>query len=155
MGWAGGRLIEEIDLLGSRSLPRDEFFAERVPPRGRAPDTADVARALRPRIAGVWREHGSNAPTLAGSEGGSHLQLSGRTMLSAIADDLEQILDDTGWREPVAVAGSSFGGVIAALDALALAARPPAAKVVDLRGLPHQPHLRDPERIARLILELS
>jgi pimeloyl-ACP methyl ester carboxylesterase len=30
----------------------------------------------------------------------------------------------------------------------------PAAKVVDLPGLPHQPHLRDPERIAHLILEL-
>src|SRR3954470_9855242 len=28
MGWTVGRLVEEIDLLGSRGLPREEFFAD-------------------------------------------------------------------------------------------------------------------------------
>jgi pimeloyl-ACP methyl ester carboxylesterase len=31
----------------------------------------------------------------------------------------------------------------------------PAASVVDLPGFPHQPHLRDPERVARLILDCT
>jgi hypothetical protein len=31
MGWTVERLIEEIDLLGSRGLSRDEFFAELSP----------------------------------------------------------------------------------------------------------------------------
>ena len=31
MGWTVERLIEEIDLLGSRGLPREEFFAELSP----------------------------------------------------------------------------------------------------------------------------
>ncbi len=31
MGWSPGRLVEEIDLLGSRGLPREEFFAELSP----------------------------------------------------------------------------------------------------------------------------
>src|SRR6478609_6118909 len=31
MAWSPGRLLEEIDLLGSRALPREEFFAELSP----------------------------------------------------------------------------------------------------------------------------
>jgi hypothetical protein len=31
MGWTVERLIEEIDRLGSRGLPREEFFAELSP----------------------------------------------------------------------------------------------------------------------------
>jgi len=31
MGWSPERLVEEIDLLGSRGLPREEFFAELSP----------------------------------------------------------------------------------------------------------------------------
>jgi pimeloyl-ACP methyl ester carboxylesterase len=79
-------------------------------------------------IATLAREREVLAPTLAGSEAGSRLQLVGRSLLGAITDDLERILDDAGWREPVAVAGSSFGGVVG----MELMARGRASSVVAL-----------------------
>jgi pimeloyl-ACP methyl ester carboxylesterase len=69
------------------------------------------------------------APTLPGSNGGPQLDLSGgRTMLAALADHVEVALDEAGWNEPVPIAGSSFGGVVA----LELAARGRASQVVAL-----------------------
>jgi pimeloyl-ACP methyl ester carboxylesterase len=53
------------------------------------------------------------APTLAGSRGGAPLDVRGRTMLQALADDAERILDEAGWDGPVPVVGSSFGGIVA------------------------------------------
>ncbi|HEX4437239.1 MAG TPA: helix-turn-helix transcriptional regulator [Solirubrobacteraceae bacterium] len=38
MGWTVARLIEEIDVLGSRALPREEFFAELSPRLGNVID---------------------------------------------------------------------------------------------------------------------
>lgn len=68
------------------------------------------------------------APTLPGSLGGPPLELGDRSLLEAMADYVETLLDDAGWDEPVAIAGSSHGGVIA----LELAARGRAASVVAL-----------------------
>ena len=68
------------------------------------------------------------APTLPGSLGGPPLELGDRSMLDAMADHVESVLDDAGWDEPVAIVGSSHGGVIA----LELAARRRAASVVAL-----------------------
>src|SRR5207248_4069619 len=45
-----------------------------------------------------------------------------------MADHLEALLDESGWTEPVSIAGSSFGGVIG----LELAARGRAKNVVAL-----------------------
>lgn len=68
------------------------------------------------------------APTLPGSLGGPPLELGDRSILEAMADYVETLLDDAGWDEPVAIGGSSHGGVIA----LELAARGRAASVVAL-----------------------
>lgn len=81
------------------------------------------------------------APTLPGSRGGPPLDLvNRRTMLGALADHVEILLNDAGWNEPVPIAGSSFGGV----TALELAARGRASSVVALappwvagRGIPY------------------
>ena len=68
------------------------------------------------------------APTLAGSLGGAALDVRGRTMLGALADDAERVLDEAGWDEPVPVVGSSFGGVVA----IELANRRRASRVLAL-----------------------
>ncbi len=68
------------------------------------------------------------APTLAGSLGGARLDVRDRTMLQALADDAERILDEAGWDEPVPVVGSSFGGIVA----IELATRGRASKVLAL-----------------------
>jgi pimeloyl-ACP methyl ester carboxylesterase len=68
------------------------------------------------------------APTLPGSDGGEPLDLPTRSMLTAHADHVEEILDRTGWIEPVQMVGSSFGGVAA----LELAARGRASSVIAL-----------------------
>lgn len=68
------------------------------------------------------------APTLPGSHGGPPLELGGRSLLEAMADHVEELLDDAGWANPVRLAGSSYGGVVA----LELAARGRATSVVAL-----------------------
>jgi pimeloyl-ACP methyl ester carboxylesterase len=68
------------------------------------------------------------APTLPGSHGGPTLELGPRSLLSVMADHVEELLDEFGWKEPVAVVGSSHGGVIG----LELAARGRAASVMAL-----------------------
>jgi pimeloyl-ACP methyl ester carboxylesterase len=68
------------------------------------------------------------APTLPGSDGGPPLELGERSLLEAMADHVETLLDEAGWDGPVAVAGSSHGGVIG----LELAARGRAAVVIAL-----------------------
>jgi pimeloyl-ACP methyl ester carboxylesterase len=65
------------------------------------------------------------APTLPGSDGGPRLER-GRQMLESLADHAERLLDDAGWSEPLAIAGSSYGGVVA----LELAARGRASHVI-------------------------
>jgi pimeloyl-ACP methyl ester carboxylesterase len=66
------------------------------------------------------------APTLPGSYGGPPLSLRGRSLLQAHADYAEELLDDAGWSEPIAIVGSSHGGV----TALELAARGRASGVI-------------------------
>lgn len=68
------------------------------------------------------------APTLVGSDGAPPLDLRSRSLLEATADHAEQALDERGWAEPVAIAGSSHGAV----TALELAARGRATSVVAL-----------------------
>jgi pimeloyl-ACP methyl ester carboxylesterase len=68
------------------------------------------------------------APTLPGSLDGPPVRLRGRSLLAFMADHVEELLDEQGWTEPVSVAGSSFGGVIA----VELAARGRARNVVAL-----------------------
>jgi len=74
------------------------------------------------------QEHEVLAPTLPGSYGGPPLDLGGRSLLQVCADYVEQLLDERGWTEPVAIVGSSHGGV----TALELAARGRARCVVAL-----------------------
>lgn len=95
----------------------------------------------RSTIASLVEEREVLAPTLPGSLDGPPLNLvNGRTMLGALADHVESLLDEAGWDQPVSVAGSSFGGV----TALELAARGRASSVVALappwvsgRGIPY------------------
>lgn len=68
------------------------------------------------------------APTLPGSLGGPKLDVRARTMLAALADHAEQLLDEVGWDQPVTVVGSSFGGVVG----LELAVRGRAQQVIAL-----------------------
>jgi pimeloyl-ACP methyl ester carboxylesterase len=68
------------------------------------------------------------APTLPGSYGAPPLDLGERSLLEAMADHVEELVDDAGWAEPLAIVGSSYGGVVA----LELAARGRAATVVAL-----------------------
>jgi pimeloyl-ACP methyl ester carboxylesterase len=68
------------------------------------------------------------APTQPGSAGGPPLELTGRTMLEAHADHVEELLDELGWDDPVTVVGSSFGGVLG----IELANRGRAAQVIAL-----------------------
>lgn len=72
-------------------------------------------------------DHEVIAPTRPGSFGGTALHR-GRSFLATQADYVEKLLDDAGWSDPVAVAGSSHGGVIG----LELAARGRASTVVSL-----------------------
>jgi pimeloyl-ACP methyl ester carboxylesterase len=68
------------------------------------------------------------APTLPGGYGRPPLDLRRRSLLEEMADYVEQLLDDAGWSEAVAIAGGSHG----ALTALELHARGRAASVVAL-----------------------
>ena len=68
------------------------------------------------------------APTLPGSDGGVPLDLRNRPMLTAYADHVEELLDAVGWKEPVQIVGSSFGGV----TAMELATRGRAGNVIAL-----------------------
>jgi pimeloyl-ACP methyl ester carboxylesterase len=68
------------------------------------------------------------APTLPGSLDGPSLRLRRRSLLAAMADHVEELLDARGWRAPVSIAGSSFGGVIG----IELAARARARNVIAL-----------------------
>jgi pimeloyl-ACP methyl ester carboxylesterase len=68
------------------------------------------------------------APTLPGGYGGPPLNLHGRSLLEEMADHVEELLDEAGWHEPVAIAGSSHGAV----TGLELAARGRASCVVAL-----------------------
>jgi pimeloyl-ACP methyl ester carboxylesterase len=82
-------------------------------------------RCILPRLA---EEREVMAPTGAGSYGGPALELGQRSILEAMADHAEELLDDAGWHDPVAVVGSSHGAVIA----LELAARGRAAAAIGL-----------------------
>jgi pimeloyl-ACP methyl ester carboxylesterase len=82
-------------------------------------------RCVLPRLT-VARE--VMAPTLPGSYGGPPLDLAGRSLLEAMADYAEGLLDEAGWDDPVAVVGSSHGGVVG----LELAARRRAKSVIAL-----------------------
>jgi pimeloyl-ACP methyl ester carboxylesterase len=68
------------------------------------------------------------APTLPGSSGGPRLERLADGLLRPQADHVEGMLDAAGWREPVDIVGSSYGGVLA----LELLARGRAARVVAL-----------------------
>jgi len=64
------------------------------------------------RLIDLLREdHEVLAPTLPGSTGGPPLDVR-KTMLGEHARYVEEVLDHAGWTEPVAVVGSSFGGVL-------------------------------------------
>jgi pimeloyl-ACP methyl ester carboxylesterase len=66
------------------------------------------------------------APTLPGSLGGPPLDCRHRSAVGAMADYVEQLLDEHGFTEPLPVAGSSLGAVLS----LELAARGRASTVV-------------------------
>jgi pimeloyl-ACP methyl ester carboxylesterase len=53
------------------------------------------------------------APTLPDSRGGPPISVQRRSFPQARADDVEQLLDDVGLGDPVAIVGSSGGGVTA------------------------------------------
>jgi pimeloyl-ACP methyl ester carboxylesterase len=68
------------------------------------------------------------ALTLPGSYGGPALPLGRGSLLNLFADYVEMLLDAAGWSDPVAIVGSSYGGV----TALELAARGRASRVIAL-----------------------
>lgn len=83
---------------------------------------------FRTLITELEPHHDVLAVTLPGSDGGPLLELRGETMLTRFAEHVEGALDDAGWTEPIAIVGSSFGGV----TAIELAARGRARNVVAL-----------------------
>jgi pimeloyl-ACP methyl ester carboxylesterase len=86
-------------------------------------------REWRGPFQSLSRTHEVFAPTLPGSLGGPPLLFTpGQSVLGSMTDQVERWLDEFGWHEPVAVAGSSLGGVIA----LELAARGRAERVAAL-----------------------
>ena len=72
-------------------------------------------------------DHEVIAPTLPGSFGGPPLDVR-RSMLTQHLEYVETLLDGAGWTDPVAVVGSSFGGVAA----LELQARGRGSRVMAL-----------------------
>jgi pimeloyl-ACP methyl ester carboxylesterase len=117
----------EPDLTGA-TAPDDCFRGGSGPPLLLLHSGLCTWREWRGVFPRLGREHDVMAPTLPGSLGGPPLRLRGRSMLAAMADEVEGLLDDAGWDEPVAIVGSSHGGV----TALELAARGRAQTVVAL-----------------------
>jgi pimeloyl-ACP methyl ester carboxylesterase len=66
------------------------------------------------------------APTLPGSLGGPPLDCRDRSVVPAMADYVEQLMDEHGFSEPLPIAGSSLGGVLS----LELAVRGRASQVI-------------------------